>query len=226
MVSIAVAGRSHDLSTDAEVIQLPQDVRRSSVPGGLDGDSALCLIEIRHALHRASVSLDSMGPGTLAQSWMGRGQEQNVDGNTPEGVEPDTVQGNINKAIALVDGLNEACSAQPGHGEARPPVVAARVSGSRRANGAHGVATEGADALKEILERIAGDLNTSVIRCSYEAALILQSALQFQSNHEVTQRISEVIELLDDNIREVRNLIFGFDLLGGHTAAVSKLSLL
>jgi len=93
MVSIAVAGRSDDLSTDAEVIQFPQDVRQFSVPGGLDGDSALCLIEISHTLHRAGVVLDSMGPGTLARSWMGRGQERDVDGNTLEGVEPDTVQG-------------------------------------------------------------------------------------------------------------------------------------
>jgi hypothetical protein len=78
------------------------------------------------------------------------------------------------------------------------------------------------DALGQVLEWIAGDLNRSVIRSSFEASLILQGALQFTSDHEVAQRISTVIELLDDNIRDVRNMIFGFDFLGGVTDAVSS----
>jgi hypothetical protein len=78
------------------------------------------------------------------------------------------------------------------------------------------------DALGQVLECIAGGLNTPVIRSSFEASLILQGALQLTTDHEVAQRISTVIEILDDNIGGVRNMIFGFDFLGGVTGAVSS----
>jgi len=220
MVSIAVAGRSDDQSPDAEVIELPQDVPRSSISVGLDGESAMCPVEFSRALHRASIALDGMGPGTLAQSWTGRRRQHGVDGNTPEGVEPDTVQGNVNKAIALVDGLNEARTAQLEDGtNAGLAVVAAHAAGESRPNRAHGVAPENAGALQEILEHIAGELNTSVIRGSFEASLMLSGALQHVSDHEATERIRTVIDLLDENTREVRTLIFGFNHLAGQADA-------
>ncbi len=143
------------------------------------------------------------------------------DGNVLEGIEHDTAQGNMDKAIALVDGLIESFSAHSGQGETLLPAESVCATDSRRHSGSHGVATGNADALQGILEDIAGDLNSSVIRCSSEAALILQGALQFESNHEVTRRISSVIDLLDENIREVRELVFG---LGSHGDARSKLS--
>jgi len=222
MVSIPVAGGSDDLSPDTDIIQVLQDVRQSSVQAGFDGDSAMCLIEVSHALHRASVAIGRIGPGSVAPSLAGRRPELDCDGNVLEGIDRDTAQGYINKAIALVDGLNEVCSAQPRDWETRLPLMAAGVSDSSRPDGAHGVVTENADAGREILERIASELNMSVIRGSFEASLILQGALEFNSDHEVAQRISTVIDLLDENIRDVRNTIFGFGFLGGVTDAVSK----
>lgn len=221
MEYVASIGRSESPNPHAEMSRLPLGAGHSSMPVTLDGESAMCLTEVSHALHRASVALGGMVPGSLTPSMPGRVKELDCDGNVLEGIERDTAQGNIDKAIALVDGLIESCSAQSGQWETLLPAEADCVPDSRRHSGSHGVATENADALQAILEDIAGDLNSSVIRCSSEAALILQGALQFESNHEVTRRISSVIDLLDENICEVRELVFG---LGSHGDVRSKLS--
>ena len=129
------------------------------------------------------------------------------------------MQGNVRKAIALFDGLNAAFTGLPAKASVALPPIALHAPSISTGNGVHPIASEMADALRQFLERIAGDLNASVIRSSFEGTLILQAALQSTSNPEVAQRINTVIELLDQNIHDVRNIVFGFDSFGGVTGA-------
>jgi hypothetical protein len=92
-------------------------------------------------------------------------------------------------------------------------------AGSRVPEGTQPVTAQGSMApetvLQGVLEDIARDLNTSVIRCSFEASLLLASALRFVSDHEASDRIGAAIDLLDENIRQVQTLVFGFGLHNG-----------
>jgi hypothetical protein len=223
MVSNASVGTPDDFNPGTGRDQTPSAVRGNSISAGLDGDLAVRLIEVSRSLHRATVAIDGIEPGSLAQLCVGQSPELDADGNVLEGIARDTALGHVNVAIALVDGLNAAWSAQSAEMSVDLPPVEFGAPSSDPLAEAFPVATEMADSLVPVLGRIAAELNTSVIRGTFEAALMLASALQFVSDDQVAERISAAIEILDENIRQVRTLVFGFGSPGWTGDTGSKL---
>ena len=173
------------------------------------------LIEAGHALHRAAIALEGMGPGTLAQSWTGYR-------STPDGIVPSSRQSivesasaldDINTAMTHVDNVNAAIAAAT---EGDPgPLVTAEVGSRVSTDETDYIASAIADPLRDTLEPMGVDLNKVVVRGIFEAALVLQCALQFECEPDAIQRIEAAIELLDETIREVRTMVFGFNSSNG-----------
>ncbi len=178
-----------------------------------DGDSAMRLIEAGHALHRASVALEGMGPGTLAQSWTECRSTSNGKGPGPgeASVESTSALDDINTAMTHVDNVNAAIAAAATEANPGPPLFTSEVGGRATTEETDDAASAIADPLQDTLERIGGELNKVVVRGIFEAALVLQGALQFECDPDAIQRIEAAIELLDETIREVRAMVFGFN---------------
>jgi hypothetical protein len=177
-----------------------------------DGDSAMRLIEAGHALHRAAVALEGMGPGTLAQSWTGFRLTPNGKGSGPGevSVASESALDDINTAMAHVDNVNATIASALTEGDPGPPLVTSEAGSRATTDATDYVASAIEDSLQDTLERMGGDLNKVVIRGIFEAALVLQGALQFRCDPDEIQRIEAAIELLDETIRDVRAMVFGF----------------
>lgn len=184
---------------------------------GSDGDSTMRLIEAGHALHRAAVALEGMGPGTLGQAWTGRYSDPDHTKATrgEAGREPVSAPDDINTAIAYIDSMIESMTDAAVECEQAAPLVTSEQGGHAPADEIDFIAPAVPNSPAGVIEAIADELNKSVIRGVFEAVLILQSALQFDCEPAATQRIQTAIELLDDTIRDARTAVFRFSDSGG-----------
>jgi hypothetical protein len=192
---------------------------------GPDGDSTMRLIEAGHALHRAAIALEGMGPGTLSRAWTGRYSVS--DCTKPTRCEassgPVSALDDINTAIAYVDSMIASmtdATAEPTQGA---PLVASEDGHHAPADEMDFIASAVPNSPLGVIEAIADQLNKSVIRGIFEAALILEGALQFDCEPAATRRIQTAIELLDDTIREVRTAVFKFSDSGGQPWGVGPI---
>jgi signal transduction histidine kinase len=78
--------------------------------------------------------------------------------------------------------------------------------------------TQRAQQLLDLLadrDRIARDLHDHVIQRLYAAGMSLQGTLRLVSGHDARGRIQQVVEQLDDTIRDIRTTIFDLHTTGG-----------
>jgi len=173
---------------------------------GPDGDSTMRLIEAGHALHRAAIALEGMGPGTLSQAWTGRYSVPDCTKPTrgEVGSQPVSALDEIGTAIAHVDSMIASMTDAAGESGQGAPLVTSE--GGGHAHEIDFIAAAIPHSPSAVIEAIADELNKSVIRGASEAALILQGTLQFDCEPAVTQRIQTAIEFLDDTIRGAMEL--------------------
>ncbi|MGO8873790.1 MAG: hypothetical protein ACLQPH_20790 [Acidimicrobiales bacterium] len=184
---------------------------------GPDGDSTMRLIEAGHALHRAAIALEGMGPGTLSQAWTGRYAVPDCTKPTrgEGGSEPVSALDEISKAIAYVDSMIASMTDAAVESEQGAPLGTSEEAGHAPGDEIDLITAAVPHSPSAVIEAIADELNRSVIRGVFEAALILQGALQFDCEPAATRRIQTAIALLDDTIREVRTAVFRFSESGG-----------
>jgi len=184
---------------------------------GVDGDSAARLIEASFALHRAIIALSGMGSDGLAQSCteylpaLG-GAQLALE---KSGTSTTSAVDDIHTAVAHIDDVNAIIAA--GAAEA----LLASIADTSEV-GVELAERETACSTAEVqlphpgvLERVGDDLNNSVVRAIFEAALVLQSALQFDCESGAVQRIEAAIELLDETVLQARTIIFGLSTSDG-----------
>ena len=175
-----------------------------------EGDSATRLIEASCALHRAAVVLEGMRPGTLVEPRTRYGS--NAHGKVP--TRGDAAIGSvwalddIRTAMAHIDRVNATIAAASTEVSAESALSAADLTNVVAPNADRYAASTREGSLSDALQRIGSDLNSTVVRGIFEAALVLQGALQFDCEPDAVQRIESAIEVLDETIRETRLMVF------------------
>jgi len=179
---------------------------------GPDGDSTMRLIEAGHALHRAAIALEGMGPGTLSQAWTGRYSPPDCTrpARGEARCESATALDDINTAMAYVDGFIASLTDTEGDREQAASLVASEQVADALADEIDLISAAVPNSPRGIIEAIADELNKSVIRGVFETTLILEGALQLDCEPAATLRIQTAIELVDDTVRDVRTAVFRF----------------
>jgi signal transduction histidine kinase len=116
--------------------------------------------------------------------------------------------GDIRTAMAHIDRVNATIAASTIAASAGPTLSTAEVTNAVTPTVDRFAPSAKEAALSEALQRIGGDLNSTVVRGMFEAALVLQSALQLDCEPGAVRRIESAIEVLDETIRETRMMVF------------------
>lgn len=184
---------------------------------GLDGDSPVRLIEASFALYRAIIALEGMDSGGLAQScteYLPAPSGGSLALDEPR-VRAKSAVDDIHTAVTHVDDVNAIIADGAVAALLASTADTSEVGTELIKNEARGNAAEVQIPQREVLERIGGDLNHSVVRAIFEAALVLRGALQFDCDSDVVQRIEAAIELLDEAVMQTRAIVFGLSTSDG-----------
>ncbi len=174
-----------------------------------DDDPATRLRQAGCALHRATAALDGLAPLTLVPPWNGTRSPPN--GPVPSsnaGIGLSSPLDDIWAAMGHIDHVNATIATASVGMSAESALCAAVVTDAVPPCAERFAASQSEEPLSDALQRIGGDLNSTVVRGMFEAALVLQGALQFDCDPEAVQRIESTVEVLHETIRQTRMMVF------------------